>query len=64
MSHDNDKRIVSVSTERESGGITATVVTSDGEVYTGRSHWSNTFMGRGEASESEAIKDAVKKIDD
>jgi hypothetical protein len=63
MARDGDTpKVVSVTTEEVSGGITATVVTSDGDVHTGRSHWFNTFMGQGEATESEAIRNAMDKI--
>ncbi len=57
----SDRKVVSVSTEEELGGITATVVYDDGSSESGRSHWFNTFLGQGEATESEAISDALRK---
>jgi len=57
----DDRKVVSVDTEEEMGGITATVVYDNGDVESGRSHWFNTPMGLGEATKDEAIRDALKK---
>ena len=59
-SNENKETAISVSTEEKSGGITATVVTDAGKVYTGRSHWSDNFAG--DVSEDRAIRDATRKV--
>jgi len=60
MASEKDEKIVHVSTKDESGGISATVTTDSGNVYTGRDHpsyhWSHT------ASEDNAIRDAARKL--
>ncbi len=58
----DQERIVRVSTTRESGGITATVVTDEGNVYTGRSHPSQGFFGNAPVTEEKAISEATKKM--
>lgn len=58
----SDEKVVTVTTEQSNGGYTATVVTDQGNVYTGRDHWWNTPLGQGEASESKAVQKAVEKV--
>ncbi|HEY3382633.1 MAG TPA: hypothetical protein VGK32_12740 [Vicinamibacterales bacterium] len=59
MSKDNEK-VVHVSTKEEQGGVTATVTTDSGNVYTGRDHPS--YHWNRSVSEDRAIRDAVKKV--
>ncbi|MBS1816985.1 MAG: hypothetical protein JSU08_03560 [Acidobacteria bacterium] len=65
MSGEREK-VVHVSTREESGGITATVTTDAGNVYTGRSYPDYPIAGLGliknEASEDKAVRDATRKI--
>ena len=66
MARHDDERIVSVSTREESGGISATVTTDAGNVYSGRSHDEYPMWGLGlvkdTASEDKAIRDATRKM--
>ena len=57
-----NERIVSVTTTRESGGITATVTTTEGNVYTGRSHPSQGIFGNADVTKAGAISAATKKM--
>lgn len=56
------EKIVHVTTEHEYGGITATVTTDAGNVYTGRSHPSQGFLAPAEVSKERAITEATMKM--
>lgn len=58
----SNERVVRVTTTKEAGGITATVTTDEGNVYTGRSHPSQGFFGNAEVTEEKAIREATKKM--
>lgn len=60
MGRNSDEKPVSVTVKEEQGGVTATVVTNEGNVYTGRDHPS--YHWDRSVSDDRAIRDAVNKV--
>ena len=66
MASKESEHVVSVTTREVNGGISATVTTDAGNVYSGRSHDDYPIWGLGlvkeTASEDKAIRDATRKM--